>query len=174
MKIKDLQKAIKSSSPIRAVFPSAGGRLNLRVTSEEIYSDINSVLPSSDVIDYLFSIAGRVPINEDIRIEFTHGTDIEKARKAYASYIAVELSKCLRELRSLSWKVFSFFAVGAAILTVSYFLEGFGQRVITDSVNIIGGFSVWEAADTFVFARADKRREVMAWLKLYDADWCAS
>lgn len=174
MKIKDLRKLIKTSSPVRDFFPSIADKLSVRITSEDLFSDVNSQLPSSDVIDYLFSIACRVPIKEELRIVLPSDSDFEKAVKSYKSYIAVELSKSLKELRSLSWKVFMFLAAGAAILTASYFLEHFGNRVLTDSVNIIGGFSIWEAADTFVFARAEKRREVLSLLKLYNAEWCIS
>ena len=174
MKIKDLQKVLKSASPVRAVFPSDDERIQIRVTSEDIYSDVNSSLPSPDVMEYLFNVADHVQINESLRVLFPADTDIERAKIAYTSYIAFELNKCMKELKRLSWKIFMFVFVGAAILTISYFLEGFGQRVITDSVNIIGGFSIWEAADTFVFARAEKRREVISRLKLYDAEWYAA
>ncbi len=172
MKIKDLRRLIKTSSPVRAFFPAIEDRLSVKITSEDLFSDVNSDLPSSDVLDYLFAMACRVPINEDLRIEFPYDSDLDRARKSYTAYIAVELNKSLKELRSLSWKVFMFLSAGAAILTASYFLEHFGNRVITDSVNIIGGFSIWEAADTFVFARAEKRMEVLSLLKLYDAQWC--
>ena len=61
--------------------------------------------------------------------------------------------------------------MGAVLLVTSYFLEDLTSRVVYDAVNIIGGFSVWEAADTFVFARAEKRRDVISALRLYHAEW---
>ena len=97
--------------------------------------------------------------------------DFDRVVRTYRSYIAFSLKRSISELRSLTVKILSFLGVGAALLVTSYFLEGLTSRVVYDAVNIIGGFSVWEAADTFVFARAEKRRDVIAALRLYHAEW---
>ena len=82
-----------------------------------------------------------------------------------------EIVKTLKELRAYTRKILGFLFFGAIVLVLSYFLEDRFQRVFYDSVNIIGGFSIWEAADLFFFARTEKRKELISIVKLLEAEW---
>lgn len=79
----------------------------------------------------------------------------------------------MREYRSIIIKIFAFLIFGFGVLTLSYFLEGFKNRLIADTVNIIGGFAVWEAAEVFFFTRSEKKSEIIMKLKLINAEWRA-
>lgn len=171
---KDLREAlweVRKWKPVRDIFPSAGQRIEVMVTGKELFSEINSRVPSPDVIDYLREISSNLPRMSEMTIVVDDEVDFDRVVRTYRSYIAFSLKRSISELRSLTVKILSFLGVGAALLVTSYFLEGLTSRVVYDAVNIIGGFSVWEAADTFVFARAEKRRDVIAALRLYHAEW---
>ena len=56
--------------------------------------------------------------------------------------MALSVKRKINELRVLTLKVSAFLIVGALLLIVSYFLENLAKRVISDAVNIIGGFSI--------------------------------
>ena len=171
---KDFREALREVrkwKPVRDIFPSAGQRIEVMVTGKELFSEINSRVPSPDVIDYLREISSNLPRMSEMTIVVDEEVDFDRVVRTYRSYIAFSLKRSISELRSLTVKILSFLGVGAALLVTSYFLEGLTSRVVYDAVNIIGGFSVWEAADTFVFARAEKRRDVISALRLYHAEW---
>lgn len=170
MTLKELKKGIKKESLHKLSFYHHGERLVVPVDDRELYSLVNSELPNSDVIEYLLDVANTVSINEKLNIVFAGDVDLDKAIKVYKGYAAFELKETLRELKSLTLKTISFLVAGAFFLSLSYFLDGYTERVITDSVNIVGWFSIWEAADTFVFRRQDKKKEALTILKLYDAE----
>ena len=81
------------------------------------------------------------------------------------------IKRDLREYRSIMIKIISFLVFGVGVLMLSYFLEGFQNRLIADTVNIIGGFAVWEAAEVFFFARSEKKRQMLTKLRLVRAEW---
>ncbi len=173
MTLSELKKVIKKDSPLKAFFNRHGERLVVPIDDRELYSVVNSELPNREVIEYLMDVANTVPINERLNVVFKGYVDLDKAVKVYKSYAAFELKETLRELKSLTLKTISFLIAGVFFLSLSYFLDGYAERVITDSVNIVGWFSIWESADTFVFRRQDKKKEAMTILKLYDAEWSA-
>lgn len=171
MTLKELNKVIKKDSPLKSFFIRHEERIVVPIDEREIYSVVNSDLPNREVIEYLMDVANTVPIKERLKIVFKGSVDLDKAIEVYKSYAAFELKKTLRELKSITLKTISFLAAGVFFLSLSYFLDGYAERVITDSVNIVGWFSIWEAADTFVFRRQDKKKEALSLLKLYDAEW---
>ncbi len=171
MTLKELNKAIKKDSPLKSFFLRHEERIVVPIDEREIYSVVNSDLPNREVIEYLMDVANTVPIKERLNIVFKGSVDFDKAVEVYKSYAAFELKKTLRELKSITLKTISFLVAGVFFLSLSYFLDGYAERVITDSVNIVGWFSIWEAADTFVFRRQDKKKEALSLLKLYDAEW---
>ncbi len=171
---KNLRQTIRSIrkwKPVRDIFPSAGERIEVLVTGKELFSEINSGVPNSDVIDYLAEISSNLPKLSEMTIVIDDEVDYDRVVRTYRNYIAFSLKRSIGELRDLTVKILSFLGVGAVLLVTSYFLEDLTSRVVYDAVNIIGGFSIWEAADTFVFARAEKRRDVIASLRLYHAEW---
>ena len=50
-KFKETLKALKYISPMEKILPSEDGRLEVKITGKELYSDINSELPSPDIMD---------------------------------------------------------------------------------------------------------------------------
>ena len=106
-----------------------------------------------------------------MRIVLDDEVNLEETRKIYSSYAFLMARKNSKELRAYTFKIISFVLFGALVLTLSYFMENTMKRVIADSVNIIGGFSIWEAADLFFFARQDKKKELISIIKLLDAEW---
>ena len=166
-RIKELRHII----PIKEIFPEVGKDIEVLITGKELFSEVNSDIPSNDVIEYLETISSNLPMATELNIVVDDEVDFEKVQKSYKSFIALSLKRKINELRVLTLKVSAFLIVGALLLIVSYFLENLAKRVIYDAVNIIGGFSIWEAADTFVFARSEKKKEVITMLKLYKAKW---
>ena len=169
--LRNTIRSIRKWKPVRDIFPSAGERIDVLVTGKELFSEINSSVPSPDVIDYLNEISSNLPKMSEMTVVIDDEVDYDRVVRTYRNYIAFALKRSIGELRSLTAKILAFLGVGAVLLITSYFLEDLTSRVVYDAVNIIGGFSVWEAADTFVFARAEKRREVIASLRLYHAEW---
>lgn len=169
MKVNDILKRIKKAKPDRDVLLFERGKLNVRVTSSSLFSDINSDLPNSDIIDYLYDIASST--TDDLRMIFPKECDIERIKIVYLNYLSLAIKRDLKELKSIRFKILGFFFFGIIVLTLSYFLEGISARFVYDSVNIIGGFSIWEAADVFFFARSEKRREMFVRLRLVKSDW---
>ena len=161
-RIKELRHII----PIKEIFPEVGKDIEVLITGKELFSEVNSDIPSNDV-----TISSNLPMATELNIVVDDEVDFEKVQKSYKSFIALSLKRKINELRVLTLKVSAFLIVGALLLIVSYFLENLAKRVIYDAVNIIGGFSIWEAADTFVFARSEKKKEVITMLKLYKAKW---
>ena len=169
--IKDTVKRIKSISPMEKILPINNGRLEVKITGKDLYSDINSFLPSPDIIDYLFDISTHTDVLDKLSIVVDDEVDFKRAKETYITYLLVLAKKTLKELRVYTRKILGFLIFGGAVLVLSYFLEGRFQRVFFDSVNIIGGFSIWEAADLFFFARWEKRKELVSIVKLLEADW---
>ena len=169
MKFRDAVREIRKAKPIRDVLQYRDGKLDVTVTSDELFSSVNSDLPSSDIIDYLYDISSSS--TDELRVVLPPSCDIERVRKVYINYLSLAIKKDLREYRIITTKIISFLLFGVAVLTLSYFLEGFQNRLIADTVNIIGGFAVWEAADVFFFQRSEKKREMMMKLRLLRADW---
>ena len=170
-KFKEALKALKYTSPMEKILPSEDGRLEVKITGKELYSDINSELPSPDIMDYLFDISTHTDIKDKLRIVIDDELDLLKAKEKYKTYLLVLAKKTLKELRAYTRKILGFLFFGAIVLVLSYFLEDRFQRVFYDSVNIIGGFSIWEAADLFFFARTEKRKELISIVKLLEAEW---
>lgn len=169
MKNGEALKAIRKAKPIRDVLQFVSGRLNVTVTSSSLFSDINSDLPSADIIEYLYDISSSS--SDDLRIVLPEDCDLEDAKRVYLNYISLDIKRNLREYRSTMIKIISFLIFGVGVLMLSYFLEGFQNRLIADTVNIIGGFAVWEAAEVFFFARSEKKREMLMKLRLVKAEW---
>ena len=169
--LRSYLKEIKHRIPIKEIFPGLGKEIEILVTGKELFSEVNSNIPSSDVIDYLETVASNLPNGAELSIVVDDEVDFARVQTAYKNFIALSLKRRINELRALTFKVSAFLLVGALLLIISYFLEGLAKRVVYDAVNIIGGFSIWEAADTFVFARSEKKKEVITFLRLYKANW---
>ena len=147
--------------PMDTILPVVDGRMEVKITGKELLSEINSSLPSQDIMEYLLSVSTYTDPQVRMRIVLDDEVDLEETRKIYSSYAFLMARKNSKELRAYTFKIISFVLFGALVLTLSYFMENTMKRVIADSVNIIGGFSIWEAADLFFFARQDKKKELM-------------
>ncbi len=169
MKFREAVREIRRARPIRDVLSFRDGKLDVTVTSSSLFSDINCALPSMDIIEYLCEISSSS--NDELRIFLPSGCDRERVKRIYINYLSLAIKKDLREYRIIMTKIISFLIFGSAVLTLSYFLEGSGGRLVSDSVNIIGGFAVWEAAEVFFFDRSGKKREIMTKLRLIEAEW---
>ncbi len=169
MKNRDAVREIRKAKPIRDVLQFTDGKLNVTVTSSSLFSDVNSDLPSPDIIEYLYDISSSS--TDELRIILPPECGMESVRKVYLNYISLDIKRDLREYRSIMIKIISFLVFGVGVLMLSYFLEGFQNRLIADTVNIIGGFAVWEAAEVFFFARSEKKRQMLTKLKLVRAEW---
>ncbi len=169
MKNSQAIREIRKAKPIRDVLQFMDGRLNVTVTSSSLFSDVNSDLPSPDIIEYLYDISSSS--TDELRIILPPECEMESVRRVYLNYISLDIKRDLREYRSIMVKIISFLIFGVGVLMLSYFLEGFQNRLIADTVNIIGGFAVWEAAEVFFFARSEKKREMLTKLRLVKAEW---
>ncbi len=169
MKNRDAVREIRKAKPIRDVLQFRDGKLNVTVTSSSLFSDVNSDLPSPDIIEYLYDISSSS--TDELRIILPSECGMESVRKVYLNYISLDIKRDLREYRSIMIKIISFLVFGVGVLMLSYFLEGFQNRLIADTVNIIGGFAVWEAAEVFFFARSEKKRQMLTKLRLVRAEW---
>ena len=169
MKNRDAVREIRKAKPIRDVLQFRDGKLNVTVTSSSLFSDVNSDLPSPDIIEYLYDISSSS--TDELRIILPSECGMESVRKVYLNYISLDIKRDLREYRSIMIKIISFLVFGVGVLMLSYFLEGFQNRLIADTVNIIGGFAVWEAAGVFFFARSEKKRQMLTKLRLVRAEW---
>lgn len=171
MKFRGTVKTIRKAKPVRNVLDYTDGKLDVVVTSSSLFSEINASLPSGDIIEYLYDIASSS--SDDLRIVLPSGSDEKEVRRIYTNYLSLGVKKDMREYRSIIIKIFAFLIFGFGVLTLSYFLEGFKNRLIADTVNIIGGFAVWEAAEVFFFTRSEKKREIIMKLRLINAEWRA-
>ena len=169
--IKDTVKKLKGISPMKNILSTKDGKLEVKITGKDLYSEVNSDLPSHDIIDYLFDISNHADMVDKLSIVLDDEVDLVQAKEKYITYLLVMAKKTLKELRVYTRKIFGFLIFGALVLVLSYFLEERLQRVFYDSVNIIGGFSIWEAADLFFFARWEKRKELISIIRLLEADW---
>lgn len=169
--LRSYLKEIKNKIVIKEIFPGLGKEIEILITGKDLFSEVNSNIPSSDVIEYLETVSSNLPKGAELSIVVDDEVDFDRVKTAYKNFIALSLKQRINELRALSFKVSAFLIVGALLLITSYFLEDLAKRVVYDAVNIIGGFSIWEAADTFVFARAEKKKEVITLLRLYKANW---
>lgn len=169
MKFRDAVKEIRSSRPIRDVLQYIDGKLDVTVTSAELFSSVNEDLPSGEIIEYLYDISSSS--TEDLRVVLPASCSLDRVKKVYINYLSLAIKRDLREYRTIMIKILSFLLFGVVVLMLSYFLEGFQNRLIADTVNIIGGFAVWEAADVFFFAKSDKKKEILMKLRLLRADW---
>lgn len=164
-------KAFRQMRPGREFFPMKDGKLELIVTGKELYSPINSSLPSPDIIEYLYDAAGHSMPSEKLRVILDDEVDFDKARETYRSYFAMDIKKSMGMLRLNTLQALGLLLFGAAVLTVSYFLGDNSSRLIFDTVNIVGSFSVWEAADVFFLSRSEIRRQIATYIRLYEAEW---
>lgn len=169
MKMKEAVKRIRLSRPIRDVLSFNDGRLDVVITSSSLFSDVNSNLPSGDIIEYLYDISSSS--NEELRVVLPSDCTLERVRKIYLDYLSLAIKKDLKEYRAIMIKIISFLIFGCGVLILSYFLEGSSDRIFYDAVNIIGGFAVWEAAEVFFFARSEKKKEMVMKLRLLEAEW---
>ncbi len=172
MKAGDTVRTIRKARPVRDVLDYTDGKLDVVVTSSSLFSDINASLPSSDIIEYLYDISSSS--SDDLRIVLPPESDEKEVRRIYTNYLSLALKKDLKEYRSIIIKIFAFLLFGVGVLTLSYFLEGFKNRLIADTVNIIGGFAVWEAAEVFFFTLSEKKRDIVMKLRLINAEWKVS
>lgn len=169
MKFSRTVKEIRKAKPVRNVLLYNDGKLDVTVTSTDLFSSINEDLPSSEIIDYLYEISSSS--TEELRIVLPEVDNAERVRKVYSDYLSLAIKKDLREYRTIMVKILSFLIFGTAVLTLSYILEGFKERIFFDTVNIIGGFAIWESAEVFFFARSEKKREILMKLRLLKAEW---
>lgn len=169
MKASDTVRMIRKAKPVRDVLDYTDGKLDVVLASSSLFSDINASLPSGDIIEYLYDIASSS--SDDLRIVLPPDSDEKEVRRVYTNYLSLALKKDLREYRSIIIKIFAFLLFGVAVLTLSYFLEGFKNRLIADTVNIIGGFAVWEAAEVFFFTLSEKKKDIAMKIRLINAEW---
>ncbi len=171
MKFRDTVRTIRQSRPVRDVLEYREGKLDVVVTSSSLFSDINASLPSPDIVEYLYDISSSS--SDDLRVVLPEECDEGEVKRVYTNYLSLGVKKDMREYRSIIIKILAFLLFGVVVLTLSYFLEGFKNRLIADTVNIIGGFAVWEAAEVFFFTRSEKKREIIMKLRLINAEWRA-
>ena len=159
MKFRDTVSEIMSSKPIRDVQQYSDGKLDVSVTSDDLFASVNEDLPSGEIIEYLYDISSSS--TEEMRIVLPTSCSLERVKKVYINYLSLAIKRDLREYRTTMIKIISFLLFGVVVLLLSYFLEGLQNRLIADTVNIIGGFAVWEAADVFFFAKSDKKKDIL-------------
>ena len=114
-KFKETLKALKYISPMEKILPSEDGRLEVKITGKELYSDINSELPSPDIMDYLFDISTHTDIKDKLRIVIDDELDLLKAKEKYKTYLLVLAKKTLKELRAYTRKILGFLFFGAIV-----------------------------------------------------------
>ena len=103
--IKDTVKRIKSISPMEKILPINNGRLEVKITGKDLYSDINSFLPSPDIIDYLFDISTHTDVLDKLSIVVDDEVDFKRAKETYITYLLVLAKKTLKELRVYTRKI---------------------------------------------------------------------
>ena len=93
---KDFREALREVrkwKPVRDIFPSAGQRIEVMVTGKELFSEINSRVPSPDVIDYLREISSNLPRMSEMTIVVDDEVDFDRVVRTYRSYIAFSLKR---------------------------------------------------------------------------------
>ena len=136
--IRETIKRIMAHGPMDTILPVVDGRMEVKITGKELLSEINSNLPSQDIMEYLLSVSTYTDPQVRMRIVLDDEVDLEETRKIYTSYAFLMARKNSKELRAYTFKIISFILFGALVLTLSYFMENTMKRVIADSVNIIG------------------------------------
>ena len=123
-RIKDTVKKLNSISPMEKILPIKNGRLEVKITGKDLYSEINSELPNPDIIDYLFDISTHTDILDKLTIVLDDEVDFKRAKETYITYLLVLAKKTLKELRVYTRKILGFLIFGGIVLVLSYFLEG--------------------------------------------------
>ena len=59
---------LKSISPLERILPFHNGRLEVKITGKELYSEINKELPSPEIISYLFDISTHTDVKDKLTI----------------------------------------------------------------------------------------------------------
>ena len=63
------------------IFPSKSGILEVKITGKELFSEINSSLPSQSVMDYLLYISTHAERRAEINIVIDDEVYLEETRK---------------------------------------------------------------------------------------------
>ena len=98
-RIKDTVKKLNKITPMEKILPIKNGRLEVKITGKDLYSEINSELPNPDIIDYLFFFFTHTDILDKLTIVLDDEVDFKRAKETYITYLLVLAKKTLKELR---------------------------------------------------------------------------
>ena len=91
--LRSYLKEIKQRIPIKEIFPGLGKEIEILVTGKELFSEVNSNIPSSDVIDYLETVASNLPKGAELSIVVDDEVDFARVQTAYKNFIALSLKR---------------------------------------------------------------------------------
>ncbi len=172
MLIKRLKEIIRTSDKSENVFFSSDkNHINITVTDRNPFSTINNMMPSPEVIDYLYKASELSPLRLKLRIIFDAAVDKAKLQKVYTTYLSAALAIELKKLRRNTFTILLLLLAGAVIITLSFLLDSHFDKTFVEILSILGSFSIWEAADVGFFARHDIKKEIQQTLRLINAEW---
>lgn len=155
-------------------FPrSDDGSIEIPVNGSSLFNEFNDLLPSDDVMSYLFSAAENILPGERLLITYPDTSSGPDFRQAVRNLILMEMRITRRRLALNTLFSICFLAFGAFVLALSFFLDSRTSLTFSTTVNVIGTFAIWEAADIFIFRRTEFRRTLAIYLRLLGADWTA-
>lgn len=138
------------------------------IATTELYSSINPASPNPDVISYLYASVGYIKARKDIIITCTDPS----AENTYRNQIAMDIKLEQNRLRYRNLLALGFFLLGATVLVSGYVAGSlWPEQVISETIDIIGTFMIWEAADLFIIQKRETRMTLFGYYRLYAAIW---
>lgn len=164
-------KEIIANPYYRAFYPKGEDGVTEIPLEGDIFSEVNPLMPSDEVIEYLVESSEKIFPKENIRIVLSGMEEAEKSREALKTMLSLNIRHANSRMRFNTILTVCFLIFGALMLSLSFLIQPKVSLTLSTAIDIFGWFAVWEAADIFILQRSEHRHRLVQLMRIYKAEF---
>lgn len=158
-------KAFKKERFRDRFFKKEGDRIIIPMGGEALSSEYNPSWPNEGAVSYLMEAVSDILSSEEFSIE-----GAKDKEEMFKSYFKMNAKKTIKEKKGVYILALILFIAGVVILSFSIY--GMVKNIVlSEAVNILGWFLIWEGADYLIFKIGDLRGKEFILLRLIESKW---
>lgn len=164
-------KEIIANPYYRAFYPKCADGVTEIPLEGDVFSELNPLLPSDEVVEYLVKASEKIFPQEKVRVVLSGMAEPEKSLEALKTMLSLEIRHSNSRMHFNTVLTICFLIFGAAMLSLSFLIQPKVSLTLSTAIDIFGWFAVWEAADIFILQRSEHRRRLVQLLRIYKSEF---
>lgn len=170
LKRKEIKEII-ANPYYRSFYPKSSDGVTEIPLEGDIFSELNPLMPSDEVVEYLVKSAEKIFPKDNLRVVLSGMAEPEKSREALKTMLSLNIRHSNSRMHFNTLLTIGFLIFGACMLSLSFLIQPKVSLTLSTAIDIFGWFAVWEAADIFILQRSEHRRRLVQLMRIYKAEF---